>query len=408
MPRENLGLQTVEQDVLFIDKNNSIFTNRPQVRYENLVKDLKEFRADTSSDYGDTYAFLPQRSATLLSSVVLKLSSTAIASSGATGDYPRFPDYWPYHVVDKIDVSFANNHLQTLKGDDIFLIHAQQRTTDDNLEDAVDGGLQSNPGQRALNAASARICYLPLPLFFCGALSQALPYDSDVIRQEIRIEITNRSIGSVIETNGSTPTGTLTCTLICEMYHLGEMGVQRVKSEIARRSDLGIMGWSRLCRTISRQSISATDSTSEQTVSLTQLRRPTTEMCMIVRKTANITTAAASARNRYYFEEVASNKFTSSNRDMNLAMDHVYQKYIHNNKMHAADPSLNIYGWTPSLLPDSPNTVMGYTNFTSVGQPEWVFTMNSSHSGAIQVDAFYKTINTYVLNAAGNLRMLYQ
>jgi len=408
MPREFLGANASEHDVFLQNPMRSPFVGARPEKFQNMFVETAEFRPSPAASFGNSFTFEPQRTCDLMGKIELKLTLGALSSSGASGLYPRMPDYWPYHVISLVRIYWSSNHLQFLTGLQMYILQAVTRITENNIEEMVAGGLQDSPSQRYVNGQSSQTVYMPIPAFWTKALNTYLPYNSRNIRQPISIEITANSLDNVMETNGTTTSASLTAVLKVEQIFLVGSGQQMVEQEIrSRNADLDVAGYARMIATYERQTKTVANSTDEQNLVIDTLRRPCPWYLFVVRQDSDIATGIQSSRNAFGFQEISQHSMEALGRTVVPAKDHLYNKYHEMGKWFSADPSENIYGHSFSYASESPHVALGYLNFNAISQPQVNLTMPSTWATTGKADFIMQTYNIYVLSDTGDLRVMF-
>jgi len=407
IPRALLSANADNIDVHY-QGDRSLFLNREPLLTNNFLFSWNDVSADPVGGYGRTSTFNLMQDCDYLGRIQLLLDFAAVTSTGAGSNYPRYVDWLGYAALDEIRVLWANNNIQTFTGDDLMILHSITRRSDDDESEMVDGGLQALPAQRATNAAaSSHKVYVPLDCLVWGSQpGNFLPYNIEVFRDKIRIDVKLRSKYDLIETDGSTIEASFNdIQLRVQKVHVTDVEQASILDTLAVGTPaLRLASHGRLVTVQEHQNQETVSAvTTNQTIRL-QTSRPTKEIIVYWRKTSDLPTGSISAAIQHFnFQPIDEISITGSGRKI---LDTVEGKWLRKsvmNQFHTGDPSSHIYAIPHSLAPEAVNDQMGYINYGPIHRPEVTFKTDGAAAG--QMSILYQTLNTFIL-AEGDARML--
>lgn len=391
--------------------NKSSFLGRPHHLSSNFVFGHSDISANNTPAMGATAVFDLPQDCDFIGKIDAVYTLGALTSSGAGANFPRWVDWLGFALIENVLVKWASNRIQEFNGDDLMVLHCLNRRSDDSLEDLVYGGLQAIPSERAANAAASLEVVVPLDcLIFSARPAQYLPYNIEVLREKLRIEIRNRPLVSVAESDASSISiASFAQVLRVYRFHVTEDEQNAILAEAGGvNPELEVAALSRVCTVQERQDDNVVaNQTTSQSVKLTSINRPTKELIFYVRQDSDLPSgsATASSINRFNFQEISNLELKGYGRTILPSTSGRYVKYRMGNMFHAADPSKNLYPISHSQAPQSPGDQYGYLNYNTISNPEFVYSMPSSWATTGKLNVLAQTHNVYMVTQ-GDLRVI--
>ena len=390
----------------------SPFLGRKPFQAQNFIFGWGDISAEPAGGYGSTAVFNIVQDCDYIGKIEVVVDHGALSSTGAGSLYPRYVDWLGFAEIDEIVIRWNANRLQSIKGEDLFVLHALRYRTDDSQEELLGGGLQALPATRKANAArSSYKTYTPIDLatFFGGAPHDFLPYNIEVFRDKLRLEMKMKPLKSVAESDGSDLTGSVnSIKLRIQKVHVTDVEQAQILGYLKSTTpELNIAAAARICTVQEHQDdLTVANSTNQQTFNLSATR-PTKETIFYVRKDSDLPDGSTikSSIQHFNFQEIAEIELTGISRTIVGPVEGDWIKYRHNNQFHSGDPSHNIYAISHSLAPEADNDQWGYINYGTVSQPQIKIKMPSGWATTGKMNTIYQTLNAYVL-AEGDLRIL--
>lgn len=387
------------------------FLGRESFQCRNFVMGWGDVNAEQAGGYNATAVFNLTQDCDYLGPFQIVVDHGALASTGAGSNYPRYVDDIGFAQFNEIVLRWNANRIQTIRGIVLKVLHALRYRSDDAQDELVGGGLQALPASRAANAAnSAYLTYTDISLaqFFGGSPSDFLPYNIEVFRDALRVEISMFPLTHLAETDGSTLTGSInSIKLKLHKVHATDIEqaqiIQYLKSPTPK---LNLKAAARLCTVQEYQTDNVVaNQTTDQIYSL-NATRPTKELIFYVRKDSDLPDGTIkSAIQHFNFQQIEEVELGGISRKILGRVKGDWIKYWHNNKYHSGDPSHNIYTITHSLAPEADNDQWGYLNYGVITQPKLTVKMPSTWATTGKMDVIYQTLNAYIM-AEGDLRPL--
>lgn len=405
--RSFLNAQADGVDVHLAGKR-SLFLGTKPLKTQNFVFGWNDIDSTIEGGYGSTTTFYLEQDCDYLGKVEAVYDYGAVASTGSGSNYPRYVDWLGFASMENVIVRWSSNRIQEFSGDDLMITHALTRRSDDDQSELVGGGLESLPATRAANAAlSSYKVYVPLDCLVWGNKPGSfLPYNIEVFRDRIRIEIKTRPRTSIIETDGSDITGSInSIKLRIQKVHVTDTEQDQIISAIKAPSpELSIGAHARLTTVQEHQNDEVVSATSNDQTYTLNASRPTKELIAYWRLDSDLPNGSEKSTIRHFnFQEISELELTGISRKILDRVSGEWLKYRVMNQFHTGDPSSNIYAIPHSLAPEAANDQMGYLNYSTISQPK--LTIKTAGSAAGKLNILSQTLNALIL-AEGDLRPL--
>lgn len=391
--------------------NKSSFLGRPHHLSSNFIMGHSDVSANNTPALGGNGVFTIPQDCDFLGKIDAVYKLGALTSTGSGANFPRWVDWLGFALIENVLVKWASNRIQEFNGDDLMVLHCLNRRSDDSLEDLVYGGLQSIPSERADLATAELEVVVPLDcLIFSARPAQYLPYNIEVVRDTLRIEIRNRPLVSVAESDASSISiASFDQFLRVYRVHVTEDEQNAILAEAGGvNPELEVAALSRVCTVQEHQddNIIANQTTS-QSIKMPSINRPTKELIIYGRQDSDLPSGSAtsSSINRFNFQEIDNLELKGYGRTILPSTSGRYVKYRMGNMYHAADPSKNLYCISHSLAPQSPGDQYGYLNYNTISNPELIYKMPSTWSTTGKMNILAQTHNVYMVTQ-GDVRVI--
>lgn len=386
----------------------SLFLGRPITMSSNFLFGFQDIEASPPGGYGANSTFEVTQDADYLGPMELVYDFGAVSSTGSGLLYPRYVDWLGCAAVENVRVRWGANRSQEFNGDQIMVLHALKKRTDDKFSKLAAGGLQSLPATRQANAAKSSFkVYVPLTCLLWGNQpGNFLPYNQEVLRDHFTFTVKTRPKTSLIETDGSDITASINSVVLrLHKVHVTDREHAEILRYLQRPTpELNLMAAARMCTVQEEQEeevVAAT--TNDQKYTLTA-NRPTKEIIAYWRKDSDLPTGSISSDIKHYnFQPIDEIQLKGISRNIFDRVDGEWVKHSLANKFHSGDPGKNIYAIPFSMAPEADNDQFGYLNFATVSQPKLTIKTDGAAAGKLSV--IYQTLNSYIMTE-GDFRIL--
>lgn len=406
-----LSANSGAQDRPLTSQVDNIFTSTRVFKHAPVQKEYIRIGPNNTLAYANPIRFKLPRIADFSGPIIWEWITAAATSTGATGSNPRHVDWYGFALIDLVKVRFASQALQEFRGDDLFCHHLLFTPSDMSLAEAVGGGLSA--ADRNTNATTAgHETLIPLSLlFWASRTADYLPINSEMLREDLDISITTRTVFELLETDGSDIAQTITSgDLLVEYIHVGdEVQVAMLDEASAANADANIQGYSRLVCVQNHQDEAIANAVTQQSFELGALNNPLKELIFYVRDDSDIPSATAvnSAADFYNFQQVSTHTLEGFSNTINIAMTDKFSRIIEKNRFHSGPiGSEYLYARPFGYAPEASDQY-GYLNFSSISNRKLKVTMNSSWASTGDLHMIGQAFNWYMVTPDGNLRMFY-
>lgn len=300
------------------------------------------------------------------------------ALSGGGGTYRRFSDYLGYALVDNIQLFSANNRLQYLTGDDLFLRNVKYMDTEQQDAENVLVAGNLSQSQRNSLATGVQELILDIPFYCFQQRGKALNPFQTAIEYEIRWRI--KKLNDVIETDG-TPAATLSeIKLRLETVHVEAAERDHITDLVQQQHGI-------VYKMDDHQRSAFTDGTTSATTSqkcvLDSHRGATKVLNFMVRTTSEINGTTTINRPYDNFHQVPAFRLTSAGGDEIVASNEdLYNRYVEFKDHYPAPAGKRIYSHSFCSHPSNHNDVTGTMNFGNINKPTLELQWGSQIAGA--------------------------
>jgi hypothetical protein len=272
-------------------------------------------------------------------------------------------DFLGYAIIDEIEVKYAGNHLQTLRGLDLQIQYRKDKDRIDQeaAKELVEG--DRTDAERAATAAAGVQLFIDLPLFWTGRAHQFLPIS--VAAHELTVRIKWSSLSKMVESD-DTPTGVTIDAqkLRCWLIHVPS----DEQAAVQQQSNIGD-GLIYMFTDIERHTeASIAAASTSASLALNNIRSPVTEFVHVYRLNSEVNTAAF-GNDLFNYQQVQDYKLTGAGLDVVRTVEHKYALFYIWNVFHSGPVGDYIYPWSFSKNPEDMFNHSGSLNFFGVTNP---------------------------------------
>jgi hypothetical protein len=358
---------------------DSPFIPRDWKRTINFTVDRRDINADNAPAFSAEQNFKMPKVAEKVGKLQLVYTISALTNGGA-GTYERLVDFAGFEAIDRIEISYAGNHLQTIYGLQLYLWHRMHLRQDKQDAQAHLVGGNLTAAERNTAADAAQTFYVDIPAFFTYETHQSFP--PLVLADELRIDVHFKSLNSIVQSDSAV--GTVTATITSSKLRVTFINLIQMEREVIKQGTQEGNGLIFPILDVERQSSYqlASGSATHQ-VKLTNPKSPCSYFLFVVRNNADINTPYAN--NPFNFQAIDSWNMEANNQPLVRDVEHEYQMYYLNPLYTDATPRDNVYGHYFSLAPENRVDHHGSNYFAMQNNP----VINVTHTGALATNHYF-------------------
>lgn len=352
--------------------NDSPFIPRDWKRSINFTLDRRDINADNSPAFGGEQNFKMPKVAEKVGKIQLIFTISSLTNSGG-GSYERLVDFAGFNAIDRVEISYAGNHLQTIHGLQLYLWHRMHLRQDKQDAEAHLVGGNLTTAERNTAADSSQTFYVDLPAFFTYETHQSFP--PLVLADEIRIDVHYNTLNNIVQSDSAV--GTVSATITSSKLRITFINLTQGERDVIKEGTQTGNGLIYPIMDVERQSSQQLQSgQSSHQVKLTNPKSPCSYFLFVVRANADINTAYDN--DPYNFQAIDNWELEANNQPLVRTVEHDYQIYYLNPLYTDATPRENVYGHYFSLSPENRVDHHGSNYFAMQNNP--VITINHASS----------------------------
>jgi hypothetical protein len=343
----------------------------------NHIIDRRDLPAESTGTYGGHTVFKISKIAEKVSKLQSVITVSALTRVGGTQS--RFVKFVGFEMIDRAELSYAGNPLQTLYGLQLYLWSRMHKRSDKRDSEALlVGGIEAVTTRNTL-ATAAQTFYVDLPFFFTYETHNSFPIL--VLAEELRLEIYYKTLPQIVQSDATlgNVTGSITSQELRVTY-IHNIQKEREILKVGVNSDDGILF---PVLDVERQPLYLipSGSSSPFQIKLTNPKSPSTYCQFIFRKNSEINSVTY-ANEPNSFQHIASWNMEANNSPLVREVEHDYQLNYLNPLYYDGRSEENIYGHSWSLMPENRMDAHGSNYFGMQNNPIINVTFSASNTPA--------------------------
>ena len=354
--------------------------------------------------------------------LIIERTALTVATAGAR-PVIRFVDFAGYVAVNRMEITYAANHLQWIYPEGLYLRYRKRMSREAQLSTAQCIMADYTPLARQRRSEQVDRWVISIPTFHSRKVNGFLPIVT--LAGKIRWELTLETLANCVQTDG---TGAQTCTINTLLvrtnyYHLIARDRKKI-IDMSKRPE-GITYLVTEIQRHKRETIAA-NPTSPSTLQLTNIKGPVIALHWFMRAQTNVTGTQSSIIPDYFDSQggrqwnqaVTAGKFfschyfdiQSQGNYVFRAMENDYNRWKYHARYYPSPAGDNIFTVNFSLDPTDEQSSLGTVNFSQLDSAKlniYWNTLFTAPTAAQYLDVLAEVFN-YINLQGGDILVLFR
>lgn len=328
----------------------------------NHMLDRRDLGPETAGTWGALSVYkLPK-----LAEKITKIQLVTVVSplTRVAGTYARFEDFVGFDHIDRVELSYAGNMLQTLYSLQLYFWHRMHKRQDKQDAEAVITAGNLTVAERNALALGAQTWYLDLPFFFTYETHSSFPLM--VLADELRLEVYFKNLQNIVQSDDAV--GNITCTITNQYVKVTFVHNINLERNIVKQGAQEGNGLLFPILDVERQTqVPLLAGDTQYPVRLTNVKSPCTYYQFVLRKNSNINTNNGNTFNA--FENLKNHDLYANSQPLVRTIEHDYNLFYLNPLYYEGPCRDSIYGNSFSLVPENKYDANGSNLFSNQNNP---------------------------------------